>query len=75
MEDWNSMMEAKVFITDLGRVREAEVSGQKTALGRYAVWSPMRGAKGHAIVEVGDNLTNLMARYHVPADLVCVLTQ
>ena len=75
MEDWNSMMEAKVFINDLGRVREAEVSGQKTTLGRYAVWSPMRGAKGHAIIEVGDDLTNLMARYHVPADLVCVLTQ
>lgn len=75
MEDWNSMMEAKVFITDLGRVREAEVSGQKTILGRYAVWSPMQGAKGHAIIEVGDDLTNLMARYHVPADLVCVLTQ
>lgn len=75
MEDWNDMMGAKVFITDLGCAQEAEVSGQKTILGRYAVWSPMQGAKGHAIVEVGDDLTCLMERYHVPADRVCVLTR
>lgn len=73
MEDWNELMEGKVFLTDLGAPRQTELAGQPITLGRYAVWSPLRGTKGHAIVEVGDDLEELSARYGIPAERICVL--
>lgn len=73
MEDWNELMEGKVFLTDLGAPRRTELEGQPITLGRYAVWSPLQGAKGHAIVEVGDDREELAARYRIPTERICVL--
>lgn len=53
MEQWEAMMGGKTFITDLGEERHAEINGVDTVVGRYAVWSPIRNASRHQIVEVG----------------------
>lgn len=66
MDDWKELMEGRTFITDLGVPRQA--------VGRYAVWSPLRGAEGHTVVEVGSDLHTLMERYGIPAERVCTLT-
>ncbi len=73
MEEWDVLMEGKTFITDLGADREAELEEGPTLLGRYAVWSPLQGGRGHAIVEVGRDLEALMERYEIPTERVCVL--
>lgn len=73
MEDWDRLMEGKVFITDLGADRASPPDDAGERPGRYAVWSPVREGPGHIIVEVGDELTPLTERYGVPADLVCAL--
>ena len=56
MEQWEAMMGGKTFITDLGEERHAEINGVDTVVGRYAVWSPIRNASRHQIVEVGCDL-------------------
>lgn len=73
MDDWNEIMEGQAFITDLGGTREAEVEGRPQTLERYAVWSPVQGGTGHTVVEVGGNLEELMGRYHIASDRVCIL--
>lgn len=73
MEEWKELMAGRRFITDLGAPRQTQSEGKEVTLGRYAVWSPLGGGEGHAIVEVGDDLADLMERYQVPADRVCTL--
>lgn len=67
MEQWEALMAGKTFITDLG--------ADNLPVGRYAVWSPLDGGQGHAVVEVGQELDALMDRYHIPSDRVCVLVR
>jgi len=71
--DWETMMDGQVFITDLGENQLSVVNEQETVLGRYAVWSPVKGQKGHQIVEVSEALDYLLEKYHIPQDKVCVL--
>ena len=65
MTQWEELMAGQTFITDLGV--------ESACVGRYAVWSPLRSGQGHGVVEVGRELDELMARYHIPRDRVCVL--
>lgn len=71
MNDWQALMKGKTFITDLGQERTCEVEGETKTLGRYAVWSPMRGSDSHSIVEIGNHLETLMAKYKIPVQRVC----
>lgn len=73
MEQWEAMMGGKTFITDLGEERHAEINGVDTVVGRYAVWSPIRNASRHQIVEVGCDLQALVEKYQIPDSRVCVL--
>ncbi len=65
MTQWEELMAGQTFITDLGV--------ERASVGRYAVWSPLQGGQGHAVVEVGQELDELMSRYRIPQDRVCVL--
>lgn len=73
MNDWNKMMENKVFISDLGSNQEATVEGQPTLLGRYAVWSPVTNSTGHQVIEVGEDLELLSQKYNVPPERICTI--
>lgn len=73
MEEWVRLMGGKTFITDLGRDRTVMVKEVEQILGRYAVWSPMRGRDGHTVVEVSSDLAGLMRRYSIPAERVCTV--
>lgn len=65
MEDWKSLNRGKCFITDLGMEQEKEVDGQAVTVGRYAVWSPIKNADNHCIVEVGENCEQLKKKYNI----------
>lgn len=73
MDEWLKLMAGKPFITDIGEDRTVTVNDEERVMGRYAVWSPLKGRDGHTIVDVGSNLAALMLRYHVPSDRVCAL--
>lgn len=68
------LFKGKIFITDLGASQLAENGNEKIEVGRYAVWSPLKDADGHRIVEVSDNLDMLKEKYGVNEDRVCVLS-
>ncbi|MDE6261106.1 MAG: hypothetical protein K2M42_09660 [Oscillospiraceae bacterium] len=73
MDEWARLMGGKTFITDLGADRTVTVEDVEQVLGRYAVWSPLKGQDGHTIVEVGSDLTALMGRYNIPSERVCAV--
>ena len=73
MDEWVRLMGGKTFITDLGADRAVTVEDVEQVLGRYAVWSPLKGQDGHTIVEVGSDLTALMSRYSIPSERVCAV--
>lgn len=73
MEEWDCLMGGKAFITDLGKDHTVMVKEVEQTLGRYAVWSPMKGRDGHTIVEVSSDLTGLMCRYGIPVERVCTV--
>ncbi len=71
---WEEMFAGRFFISDLGSSQDVtDENNNLIALGRYAVWSPMTNASNHMIVEVGDNLGSLMAKYNISSDYVCIL--
>lgn len=72
MKSWQELMNGHVFITDLGQEHICEVEGEKQALGRYAVWSPLHGSESHSIVEIGSDLEGLMKKYKVSLHRVCI---
>ncbi len=71
MPTWEELMAGKTFITDLGAEHHAEIEGEDTIVGRYAVWSPIRGCDRHQVVEVGSDLTKLAQKYHIPRERIC----
>lgn len=73
MFEWNELMQNKFFITDLGTEQNALIGGEQVTIGRYAVWSPSKNARQHAIVEVGSDLPALQKKYSVSDDRVCRL--
>lgn len=75
MSTWNELMKGRCFISDLGADQTTEINGQSTVVGRYAVWSPLRGSDGHQVIEVGQELEPLMKKYHIPIDRVCRLSR
>ena len=73
MAEWKQLMGGKLFITDLGAEQHADAPGGGFTVGRYAVWAPIRKSDRHQIVEVGGDLTVLMAKYRIPEERVCLL--
>ncbi len=73
MAQWEDLMAGKTFITDVGVERRAEVGGAETLVGRYAVWSPIRGCDRHQIIEVGSDLKQLSEKYHIPQERICAV--
>lgn len=71
MEEWADLIRGKAFITDLGQDHTVTLEDSEQLLGRYAVWSPLKGQEGHTIIEVSSDLTTLMSRYSIPPELVC----
>ena len=65
------MMQNKFFITDLGAEQNTVISGVQVTIGRYAVWSPSKNARQHAIVEVGSDLDVLKKKYSVSDERIC----
>lgn len=73
MQNWDTLFEGKLFITDIGKNTTVFVNGQSTELGRYAVFSPNKDQPGHQAIEVGSDLEMLMQKYNISADCICVL--
>lgn len=73
MFEWNELMQNKFFITDLGTEQNTLIGGEQVTIGRYAVWSPSKNARQHAIVEVGSDLSALQKKYSISDDRVCRL--
>lgn len=73
MPEWNELMQNKFFITDLGAEQNALIGGTQVTIGRYAVWSPTKDSRQHAIVEVGSDLDALRKKYSVSDDRICRL--
>ena len=73
MESWSELMRGRCFVSDLGADQTAQIEGQRTTVGRYAVWAPRRQGDGHCIVEVGTVLAPLLEKYHIPPTRVCRL--
>lgn len=46
---------------------------QEIVVGQYAVRVPVRGTKRHQIVEVGGDLGDLMSKYNISEESVCIL--
>ncbi len=61
----------KLFISDLGEM-PADAEHEEPAV-RYAVWAPVNGMERHQIVEVGGHIEELMIKYGIPAENICVL--
>lgn len=71
---WEELFFGKCFISDLGDEQVVENDNkEQIVLGRYAAWAPISGCKNHQIVEISDNLEELMKKYNIPQDRVCVL--
>jgi hypothetical protein len=54
------------FITDMGPgplVFTDEITGETTTLGRYGVWASRAPFRKAEVVEVGEDLSDLQARY------------
>lgn len=73
--DWSILMKNQAFITDLGVTKTAVIQDKEKEVGRYAVWSPMRGSDSHQVVEVGEDLPALMQKYGICEDRICTLYQ
>lgn len=73
MEEWDRLMAGKAFITDLGEDHTITVKEEEQILGRYAVWSPLKGRDGHTIVEVSSDLEALMQRHGIPSERICAV--
>lgn len=73
MVDWSELMKGNAFITDLGSSQAAVMEDRTVTVGRYAVWSPLRGSRNHQIIEVGEDLEALKAKYNIPEERVCRL--
>lgn len=73
--EWEEMFSGKCFITDLGEKQQVEHEGESLEFGQYAVWAPFEGDSHHKIVEVGENLQELMSKYEISEDRVCILIQ
>ena len=70
MDEWTKLTKNRVFISDIGIDRMAEIDGKETVVGRYAVWAPAPGGSHHRVVEVGRDCGVLMKKYGVPAERV-----
>ncbi|EEO27994.2 hypothetical protein OFAG_01147 [Oxalobacter formigenes HOxBLS] len=70
MDEWTKLTKERIFISDLGENRMAEIGGTVTVLGRYAVWAPAPDGHHHRVVEVGGNCAELMEKYGVPQERV-----
>lgn len=73
MPEWSELMKDKTFITDLGENQLSVVEEKEVTVGRYAVWSPLKGSKNHQVIEVGEELETLMQKYNIPEERVCRL--
>ena len=73
MDEWMKLTRDKVFISDLGKDRTAEIGGRETVVGRYAVWAPAPDGNRHRVVEVGCDCAELMKKYDVPEERVLKL--
>ena len=73
MENWDTLFEGKLFITDIGENARVFLNGQSKELGRYAVFSPNKAQPGHQVIEVGSDLEMLMKKYNISADCICVV--
>ncbi len=71
MSEWNELMQNKFFITDLGGEQNTFIGDVQMTIGRYAVWSPLKNACRHAIVEVGSDLDALKKKYSVSDERIC----
>lgn len=74
MADWSELMKDKAFITDLGESQTTVVEEKEMIVGRYAVWSPLRGSQNHQVIEVGEDLAFLKKKYGIPEERVCHLS-
>ncbi len=72
--EWSELMKGKAFITDLGETQVSVVEKKEVTVGRYAVWSPLRGSQNHQVIEVGNDLAALKAKYNIPEERVCYFT-
>ena len=45
MDEWTKLTRDRIFISDIGNDRVAEIGGAKTLVGRYAVWAPAPGGE------------------------------
>ena len=52
MDEWTKLTKNRVFISDIGIDRMAEIDGKETVVGRYAVWAPAPGGSHHRVVAV-----------------------
>ena len=67
------LQENECFISDLREGKIVQAGGETLIMGRYAV---MKRHEGQIqVLEVGSDLTHLMAKYHVPQENVGVVTR
>lgn len=67
------LFSGKLFISDLGETQTVTTDEAKMVVGQYAVWAPISGTRRHQIVEVGENLEELMNKYEISMESVCIL--
>lgn len=67
------LFSGKLFISDLGETQTVTTDEQEMVVGQYAVWAPISGTQRHQIVEVGENLEDLMNKYKISMESVCIL--
>lgn len=73
MENLQEIFANKLFISDLGEDQKAIKDGKEVDLGRYAVWSPIKGSDHFQVIEVGSDLELLMKKYNLTEESVCRL--
>ena len=73
MDEWAKLTKDKIFISNLGENRTAEIGGTETVVGRYAVWAPAPDGTHHRVVEVGCDCRELMTKYRVPEERILKL--
>lgn len=71
MNTWNPLNDNEYFISDLGPlVEHQELS---THPPRFAVWRNATSQQQMQLVEVGDTLSSLQEKYHIPPERVAVV--
>lgn len=71
MNSWNPLNDNEYFISDLGPF--AAHQGLSAHPPRFAVWRNAVSQQQMQLVEVGDTLSSLQEKYHIPSERVAVV--